>query len=412
MSAWRKHGTQLLGASLLPLACTVGFALFGNAADHRDGPIFGPPGITITNSRRDLNDVFIFQAPGNPSHTVLVMGLSPFTTATTPNTFDQTAAFEFKIDNNADAIEDITFRVTFGPPDGTGVQDVTLRGLPATKFPQNGGILARGKTRSNLPVLGGGMFRAAEQDDPFNFDATGFNILLNGGPFPRPVPGPGVTNPATNFFGPNVNELAITLEVPTALLLSAPNNPNIGVWIRSELNGKQLDRMGRPAINTALIPPIPRGSNFPIKPGTDLRNAFNAGLPRNDVRDFRGPMMGVLQNVYGRNATDASALASFLLPDILTFNTTQAFTTDSLDANGFPNGRRLRDDVIDVELNLLTAGKVTTDNVPPPGQQDDNGDRITDGTKRPDGTLRPIAFPYIGPPNPNPTGVPGGNPPP
>src|SRR5947209_769939 len=153
MSTWRKRGYQLLGASLLPLACTVGFALLGTAADHRDGPIFGPPGITITNSRRDLNDIYAFQAPGNNSDTVLVMTLSPFSTATTPNTFDQSAAFELKIDNTGDAIEDITFRVTFGPPDGTGVQDVTLRGLPATKFPQNGGILARGKTRTNIPVL-------------------------------------------------------------------------------------------------------------------------------------------------------------------------------------------------------------------------------------------------------------------
>src|SRR5262249_8241835 len=159
------------------------------------------------------------------------------------------------------------------------------------KFPQNGGILARGKTRSNIPVLGGGMFRAAEQDDPFNFDAVAFNRLLNGGAYPRPAPGPGVTDPATNFFGPNVNTLALTLDVPAALLLSAPNNPNIGMWGRTELNGKQLDRMGRPALNTALIPPVPRGSNFPIKPGTDLRTAFNSGLPKNDVRDFRGSMI-------------------------------------------------------------------------------------------------------------------------
>ena len=54
--------------------------------------------------------------------------------------------------------------------------------------------------------------------------------------------------------------------------------------------------------------------------------------------------------------------------------------------------RRLRDDVIDTEYTLLlTAFKITSDNVP-----DDNGDKITDGTRRPDMTLRPIAFPYIG----------------
>ena len=37
---------------------------------------------------------------------------------------------------------------------------------------------------------------------------------------------------------------------------------------------------------------------------------------------------------------------------------------------------------------------------------------FADRRYEPDGTLRSIAFPYIGPPNPTPTGVPGGNPPP
>jgi hypothetical protein len=105
-------------------------------------------------------------------------------------------------------------------------------------------------------------------------------------------------------------------------------------------------------------------------------------------------MISVLQNFYGRSAADAAGLADFLLPDILTFNTNTAFTTNQNDANGFPNGRRLRDDVIDIEFNLLTNGAVTSDNVP-----DDNFDKITDGTMRPDMTLRPIAFPYIGPAN-------------
>jgi streptogramin lyase len=107
------------------------------AADRLDGPLFGPPGITISNMRRNINDVFAFQSPANPSNSVLILDVSPFSTATTPNTFDESAAYELRVANrvlptaaNGGAVsDDLTFRVTFGPPDISGVQDVTLRGL-------------------------------------------------------------------------------------------------------------------------------------------------------------------------------------------------------------------------------------------------------------------------------------------
>ena len=43
----------------------------------------------------------------------------------------------------------------------------------------------------------------------------------------------------------------------------------------------------------------------------------------------------------------------FSFPDILTFDTAKS--------DGFLNGRRLADDVIDAELGLVTEGAVTTD---------------------------------------------------
>jgi len=148
----------------------------------------------------------------------------------------------------------------------------------------------------------------------------------------------------------------------------------------TEVGGVQVDRMGRPGINTALIPPVPRTDSS----RGDRRNAFNAGVPGDDVRDFFDDMAAVLTNPngpYRRSQADANALANFLLPDILTY--------DSSASEGFPNGRRLRDGVIDIELGLLTNGRVTSMNV-----FDDNGTRITDGTM---GTT--AAFPYLAPPN-------------
>src|SRR5437588_205103 len=57
------------------------------------------------------------------------------------------------------------------------------------------------------------------------------------------------------------------------------------------------------------------------------------------------------------HAAEANSLAQVLLPDILTY--------DYSSPKGYLNGRRLGDDVIDISLNLVTKGKVTTDHVGP-----------------------------------------------
>jgi hypothetical protein len=426
-----RRALPLLAVGVL-LLLAAGLVMLGRAADHRDGPIFGPPGITITNSRRDINDVYIFTSPANAANTVMIMTLSPFAGATTPATFDQSNIFDFKISNrNLTTTEDITFRVTFGAPDSNGVQDVTLRALPASRFPPTG-ILARGKTGANIPVQGGGMFRASIQDDPFFFDAVAFNNLLNHAtavagvtdatnPYPRPV------GTAANFFGPNVNTLAIILEIPSARILGPASGPDngggtlVGYWGRSEQNGVQIDRMGRPAINTALIPQIPRGSHFPLVAANDIRNAFNAGRPKDDRANFTAAMKGVLTNFYplgqpGQPFT-IDQIASVLLPDILVFQpgNTNGFGTFVGGGAFLGNGRTLHDSVIHVELSLLTGGNgspgsgaVSSDNV-----NDDNGLLVTDGSVDPvSGMTRPILFPYIGAPHMPGTPLPGPQPPP
>jgi len=60
---------------------------------------------------------------------------------------------------------------------------------------------------------------------------------------------------------------------------------------------------------------------------------------------------------FGYSSSQATQIAELLLPDILTYN----FTSSA----GFLNGRKLTDDVIDIELALVTNGQVTTDMVGP-----------------------------------------------
>ncbi len=135
------------------------------------------------------------------------------------------------------------------------------------------------------------------------------------------------------------------LEVPS----DSFGSNNIGVWARTGMNGMQIDRMGRPAINTVFIP------NNPFEPSgsePSQKNAFNAGKPKFDQRDFRAEVVDTLL-LLGNSQATADALADILLPDIL--------TVDTSSSAGFLNGRQLADDVIDAELSLITGGGLPSD---------------------------------------------------
>jgi hypothetical protein len=311
-------------------------ALLARAADHLDAPVLRQPNV----GDRDINDVYVFQSPANPNNSVLVMTVNPFSGMVNPfgtmsgGTFGPNVDYQFLVDNNGDAAPDVTYNATFTAPVGNG------QTLSLTRT-QNGATspFASGATETNIAIAGGGTVRAGLFDDPFFFDLVGFN---NGFTFTG----------ADTFAGANVS--AIVLEVPSANL----GAQNVGVWARTLVGGVQVDRMGRPAINTALIP-------------SGMKDAFNAGTPSTDVAQFSDEFTASITSL--SNAANAAALTPALLPDVLAFDTSNA--------GGFLNGRRLADDVIDAELNLLSAGAVTGDGV-------NANDRAFLG-----------AFPYLAPPN-------------
>ena len=151
------------------------------------------------------------------------------------------------------------------------------------------------------------------------------------------------------------------LELPPSLL-TADGSTNIGVWAATTVGRTQVDRMGRPAINTVFIPnnPFPgeQKGQVPSK-----KNTYNATQPRSDQALFRSEVVNTLQVLFSLNdaagddksddAKQIDGLADILLPDILTFDTAKS--------DGFLNGRKLSDDVIDAELGLITEGLVKTD---------------------------------------------------
>lgn len=298
------------------------------AADHLDAPGLTPPG---GDTRLDITDVYVFQSPSNPDNTVLIMGVNPLAGNLNNGTFRSGAVYDFKIDSNGDAKEDLTYRIRFGAPNNSLVQQVRLL-QEGGSGPDNDDPIAKGLTGQNISIPGGGMLRAGVFDDPFFFDLNAFLAV-------------DFCNPGENFFA-GLNISAIVLEVPSSWL----GGSNIGVWARTVLNEKQIDRMGRPAINTVFIP------NNPFEPSgsePSQKNSFNMSQPRTDQRKFRKEVVDTLEIFYGAGSADAQALADFLLPDIL--------TADTSSSAGFPNGRGLADDVIDIELGLVTNGAVTSD---------------------------------------------------
>jgi hypothetical protein len=160
-------------------------------------------------------------------------------------------------------------------------------------------------------------------DDPFFFDLDGFrnNFTFTG----------------TDFFA-GFNTSAIVLEVPSSEL----GGPNIGVWTTTSEGGVQVDRFGRPAINTALI-------------GSSRKTDFNLGSPSTDFANFGAEVQARIGVLNGGDLATAAALTGVLLPDVTTLDTGSSA--------GFLNGRALADDVIDAELGLLTNGAVATDGV-------------------------------------------------
>jgi len=327
MRTFLKPITALVTVSGVMIAFAVGLAaLPTRAADHLDAAGLTSPG---GDSRLDITDVYAFQSPDNSKNTVLIMAVNP-QAGVNFTTFHPKASYEFLIDENGDAKPDTEIEIDFGKvKDGKQEVEIEIDG-PRRE------VEAEGKTGKDIKIKGGGTLRAGLFDDPFFFDLLSFlaiDLTIPSVPFCEPGDG--------NFFvGLNVS--AIVLEVPSKWL--GPNN--IGVWARTVLGGTQIDRMGRPAINTVFIPANPFE---PAEPSQ--KNDFNAGKPKNDQIDFRGEVVDTLEIFYG--AGNAEGLADILLPDILTINT-------SLVA-GFLNGRALADDVIDIELGIVTNGAVTTD---------------------------------------------------
>ncbi len=326
----------LLAASAV--AISAGTAAIGSAADHLDAP-----GLSSPSARpdADINDVYVFNSD-KPGRSVITLTTGPGAGAIAPLAYATDVWYKVNVDQNGDAVEDLAYLVRFG-------KDKGKKGKPSQKFTvtqlsgasaktlQGGKVVAKGlSNRPEALVKGGGRAWTGVRSDPFFFDLDAFRQVVlqqdRGRTGFCDKAGQGV-----DFFE-MLNTNAIILDVPNATL-----GGKIGVWGQTlDANGKVIDQMGRPAINTVF------------NSGED-KNLFNATPPSQQAAKFAPNITKTLatfsaldkEGVYKPEVL--AALSGVLIPDMVTFDT-------ATPAVGPLNGRALGDDVIDAELNIVTGG--------------------------------------------------------
>jgi hypothetical protein len=342
------------------------------AADHRDGPRVSSASVAPL----DINDLYMFVSPSNRNNTVVVMTVGGAAVGIVgPPVFFPGGAYQFRLSNDGDPTTDeIVVQAVFSVPDGFGRQSYNLTATDVRSG--RSAQLARGITGRAVNLRGGGRATAGLFDDPFFFDLIAFNkfksVVQTGVPPGTPAPVADRVAPflppnfPNNFFG-NFNVLAIVVEVPRTRIQASRNNPNVTAWCRTLTpEGVQFDRMGNPGINTVV------GFEQPLNGLPNIQDVFNSLTPADDP-SLKGAAAERLNLAFGLSDPQLTDLVNLLLPDVMHFNTTSR--------DGFPNGRRLADDVIDTELGLLTNGGLTSDRV------------VND-------SVFSNRFPYLGPPLP------------
>jgi Domain of unknown function (DUF4331) len=361
------------------------------ASSHREAPLIAE------DPTADGTDAYVFRSPDKPNTVTLISNVIPGEDpAAGPNwyTFSPTARYDIYVDRNGDGKPDISwyFRFKAGKPTaflGGTEQSYTVTKVVGGKStvvgsglmtpPDNIGPRStpdyHSLAQKGVHTLSDGTtVFAGQRDDPFFGDiGAAFDLVAIRN-------GTGATGGGKDFFaGYAVHSIA--LQVPVSMLdneshvigmWTATDRPKVQVMRRkADREGPpwtQVSRLGNPLINELLIP-------------TELKDKWNATTPDRDAqfeRYYREPILAALLNkLYPQfgpfKETDRTDLVAVLGTGLQSpnLNYTGGMFADELRLNlsiaptapvgqgnrlgvlggdlaGWPNGRRLEDDVIDI----------------------------------------------------------------
>jgi hypothetical protein len=291
---------------------------------------------TSMDARTHITDLYAFQKPGDASKTILILDVNPLSPIT-EDAVDHESVYEIDVDTNGDAVADRMFRVRFSPvEDRTQTATVQLAvghdaigDLNAGEVIVEDGPVTFG-SEPEVTTAGEFEFFAGIRSDPFFADFAG---AANGFQWT-----------GEDYFAEK-NVFGIVLEVPNSAL--GPDR-QVGFWGRVLVphDGQlvQGDRIGRPAID------------FVFNESEDDKRTWNQQEPAEDRDRCLDKFAHVFEHA-GYASDQARELAGNLLPDILTF--------DCSSSEGYLNGRKLTDDVINMGIAMLTNGAVPHDGLRP-----------------------------------------------
>lgn len=201
-------------------------ATFFISADHVDAP-------DVAATTSDIADLYAFQG-ANTNNSVLIATLQgPLMPGmqTSNAVFDEDVMIQFNIDNTGDFIEDLVIQAVkrgdsmyfFGPaaPAETGLNSSII------SFVQPIPVKISDSTDAITNTLNGIQVYAGPRRDPFFFDFNRFNMVASGAVVPEGFLPPGE---ASDFFE-NLNVLAVAVEVPNAMLGTAPTHVAVAAGI-------------------------------------------------------------------------------------------------------------------------------------------------------------------------------------
>ena len=379
------------------------------ASSHREAPL------TAEDPTADQTDVYAFRSPDKPNTVTLINNVIPGEDpAAGPNsyTFSPSARYDIYVDRNGDGKPDLSwyFRFKAGSPTlflGGTQQSYTVTKVVGDRStvvgsglmtpPDNIGPRSTPNYHSLAQqgvqtLADGSTVFAGQRDDPFFGDIGAvFDLVAIRN-------GTGATGGGKDFLaGYGVHSIA--LQVPISMLDN--DSHVIGVWGATDRQGArvaradekrsdskrggwvQVSRLGNPLINELLIP-------------TELKDKWNRTTPDKDKQFeqyYTSPSLAALLNKlypqYGPfKETDRSDLVAVLgtglqspnlnftgktFADELRLNLAIAPTAPVGQGNrlgviagdnaGWPNGRRLEDDVIDIAERVV-AGELIGHKLP------------------------------------------------
>ncbi|MEU6193739.1 DUF4331 domain-containing protein [Streptomyces sp. NPDC047061] len=417
-----------------------------SASSHREAPLIsGQP-------RYDNTDVYAFVSPDHPETTTVIADWIPFEDpAGGPNfyTFADDAQYDIHIDNNGDAQGELLLRYTFtthtknkktflyntGPvtslddPDlnVTQTYDIQLLKLhnqkvvSETKLADDVPVAPSNVGKASMPDYGklrrqavrrladGVQTFAGQADDPFFLDLRVFDLLYGGN----------LSEVGNDTLkGYNVNSVA--LQLPTALITESKDQPVVGIWSTTQRKNaqgsyEQVSRLGNPLVNEVVNPQRDKdrfNASSPWNDGQFAKNVTSPELPRliESVYGIKAPAepRNDLVDVFLKGVKGLNQPPNVRPAEMLRLNTSIKPAAEPkrlgvLDGDnaGFPNGRRLTDDVVDIALQVVEGELV--------GSKNDLGDAVDANDQRFGDSFPYLAEPVAGSRGPLAKGATGGN---